>query len=241
MQLKARMKSLVATLMLLAVGLPTKSALAQPFGPPVEPLPPQPEGTTEREAPPPAPGAPHPTPALKLSYERYSAGNVDGTAMPLEAAHLDMYPISWPFFRVGVELEAGRGHASLLGATASVKYGLVGGNLGVQIPGRVTPFLEGRLAAGVLGGSLDGPLMIPGTTVTVSGVSAATWMYARGVDAGAELYALGRAYLSLGLGWVRTSWGSANYDAMVASMGGSGIKFESVNHDSFFIKAGLGI
>jgi hypothetical protein len=233
------MKHLLPATALLAVWAVTGTARAQ-SGDLVEPLSSQPEGLT-RQAPPPVDVSDHPTPRLKLSYERYSAGNVDGSAMPLEALQLDMYALSWRYVRGGLDFEAGRGHALLSGATASVKYGLLGANFGLQIPGRITPFIEGRIAGGVLGGTLDGPLAIPGTTIAVSGVSAATWMWARGVDAGTEIYLLGRSYLSLGVGWVRTSWGSASYESMVSSVSGAGIKFQSVNHDSFLLKVGLGI
>jgi hypothetical protein len=198
------------------------------------------EGVTTRAAPAPPPAADHPTPRLKLSYERFSAGNVDGTAVPLEALHLDTYFLSWRWLRAGVEAELGRGQARLYGAAASLKYGLVGLNAGLQLPGRVTPFFEGRLDAGVLAGSLDGTLTIPGTTTTVSGVSAATYLYARGLDAGVEVYALGRAYLSLSLGWLRTTWGSAEYEAMIANQS-AGLRFKNVTHDSLLFKLGLGI
>ena len=232
----AGMRSLLTITAFLAVWSVTGIARAQP----VEPLATGPSPIVVRQAPAPV-AADHPTPRLKLAYERYSAGNIDGSAMPLEAVQLDMYALSWLWLRGGFDLEAGRGHATLSGATASVKYGLLGGNIGLQLPGRITPFVEGRIAGGVLGGTLDGPLTIPGTSVTVSGVSAATWMYARGIDAGAEIYTLGRAYVSLGLGWVRTTWGDASYNAMVLSMGGSGLRFQSVTHDSLLIKVGLGI
>jgi hypothetical protein len=196
--------------------------------------------TIVREAPAPAPVVARPTPRLKLSYERLSAGNIDGSAVPLEALHLDLYPLSWRFLRGGVEAEAGRGHARLADASASVKYGLVGLNAGLQYPARVTPFVEGRAAAGALGGTLDGTVTIPGSTATVSDVSAVTWMYATGLDAGAEVYFAGRAYVSLGLGWVRTTWGAARYDSTAASAGSS-LKLENVQHDSLLLKAGLGI
>jgi hypothetical protein len=231
------MKSLLTVSALLAAWFVTRTSHGQV----VEPLQPAPDAVAERTAPPPSRAAERPTPRLKLSYERFSAGNVDGTGMPLEALHLDMYALSWRWLRLGVDAEAGRGHAKLSGASASVKYGLLGANAGVQMPGRVTPFFEGRLAAGILGGTLDGALTIPGTTATVSGVSAATWMYARGLDAGVELYALGPSYVSLGLGWIRTTWGSASYDAMVASRGGAGLTFKDVTHDSFLFKVGVGI
>jgi hypothetical protein len=102
----------------LALALPA-SASAQDLS--VAPLPTTRAETITREAPPPASTNDHPTPRLELSYERLSAGNVDGTAMPLEALHLDMYALSWRWLRAGVEAEAGRGHAEMSGASASVK------------------------------------------------------------------------------------------------------------------------
>jgi hypothetical protein len=196
--------------------------------------------TVTRIAPEPTPGPSlRPTPLLKLSYERRSAGNVDGSALPLEALHLDLFAISRPWLRLGVETEAGRGTATMSGATASVRYGLLGLNAGLQIPGRITPFVEGHLSGGVLEGSLDGTLTIPGTNVSVSGVSAATWMYARGVEAGLELYALGPFCVFGSLGWTRTTWGSADYEAMVANLA-AGLKFKDVTHDSLIMKLGVG-
>jgi hypothetical protein len=196
--------------------------------------------TIVRAASPPVPISARPTPRLKLSYQHLSTGNIDGSSVPLEALHLDLYPLSWRYVRAGVEVEAGRGHAKLADAGASVKYGLIGVNAGVQFPARITPFVEGRAAAGALGATLDGTVTIPGSTETVSNVSAVTWMYATGIDAGAEIYVVGPAYVSLGIGWVRTTWGAARYNATVASAGGS-LKFENVSHDSLLLKAGLGI
>jgi hypothetical protein len=204
-------------------------------------LPAEDEPTIVTTAPPPVAPLTHPTPRLKLSYEHLSAGNLDGSSVPLEALHLDTYPLSWRFVRAGLGAEAGRGNAKYANAAASVKYGLLGVNLGVQFPARVTPFVEGRAAAGALGGTLDGTLAIPGSTSTISNVSAVTWMYAMGVDAGAEVYFAGRAYVSLGIGWIRTTWGAARYDTMVTNNGGGTLKLQNIEHDSLLLKAGLGI
>ena len=188
------------------------------------------------EAPAATPLDEHPTPRLKVSYERFAAGNVDGSALPVEALHVDMYALSWRWLRGGVEAEAGRGKATLNLGAASVKYGLLGVNAGVQLPGRVTPFVEGHLDGGVLAGRLDDAVVIPGTTVTVDGASAATWIYARGLDGGVEVYALGRSYVTASLGWIRTTWGSADLNDT-----SSGIQFRDVTHDSYLLKLGLGI
>jgi hypothetical protein len=185
-----------------------------------------------------APGAPreeHPTPKLKLSYVRFSAAAPMGGAVPLEALRLDMYSLSWRWFRGGVDAEAGRGQASVLGAATSLKYGLLGLSAGVQLPGRITPFFEGRLAGGVLAGTAEGAITVPGTTIGVTGASAATWIYASELDAGAEIYVLGRAYLSTSLGLIRTTWHSADAEA------GGGVAFKDVTRNSLLLKVGLGI
>jgi hypothetical protein len=188
-----------------------------------------------RRAPPPAPKPQHVTPRLKLSYVRFSVGDGEGGAVPLEALHLDMYTLSWRWLRAGVEAEAGRGNAKVMGAATSLKFGTLGVGGGLQLPGRITPFVEGRLAFGVMAGTLEEDITVPGTTATVSGASAATWIYARGLDAGAEIYAFGRSYLSTSLGWVRSTWRGADYASM------TGVTFKDVGHDSFLLKLGVGI
>jgi hypothetical protein len=216
---------------------------APPSAPPPAPIEvrpygePSPAPVATRRAPAPEPAF-VPEPTLKLSYERFSLGNADGSAMPLQALHLDTYSVSRPWVRFGFEAEAGKGTASFSGATASVKYGLLGANLGFQVPGRITPFLQGHLAGGVLAGTLDGKLSV-GNGVSVSGVSAATWLYTRGVEGGIELYPAGPFLLSASLGWVRSTWGSADYEAMIASKGAT-IAFKDVTHDSFLVKLGVG-
>jgi hypothetical protein len=231
------MKSLLKSFAVIAVSAMTLTARAEE----VEPLTPRADGFEVRRAPPPpAPREEHPAPRLGLSYQRFSAGNVDGSAVPLEALHLDAYFLSRRWMRAGIEAEAGRGHATLDGGSAALKYGTLGLNAGVQVPGRVTPFVEGRLDGGFLHGQLDGPLTIMSAqgSTTLSDASATTYFYARGLAAGASVYVLGRSHLALSLGWLRSTWGSADYRAALA---GAGLTLKDVTHDSFVLKLGLGI
>ena len=99
------MKSLLTVTALLAVWGLAGTVRAQSGGDLVEPLSSQPAAIATRQAPAPVDLSDHPTPRLKLSYERYSAGNIDGSAMPLEALHLDMYALSWRYVRAGVDVE----------------------------------------------------------------------------------------------------------------------------------------
>ena len=105
----------------------------------------------------------------------------------------------------------------------------------------MTPFVEGRVAGGILGGKLDAPLAIaaaPGVTVNTG--TAATWIYGGGIDAGVALYSVGRAYLSASIGWVRTTWHGIDYTAMSRDPLG-GMKYKDLTGDSVTFKLGLGI
>src|SRR5439155_11100630 len=102
----------------------------------------------------------HANPRLKLSYRSFGIGNLDGSYVPLKGAQLDLYPVSRRYFRLGIELEGGAGDASLDGHAASLTYGMAGLGMGIQYPARITPFVEGRFAAGVLSGQMDGAVTI---------------------------------------------------------------------------------
>src|SRR5579871_3814297 len=103
-----------------------------------------PEGTVADTVTPMAPN-PAPAPRLKLSYVRFAIGNLDGSGIPLDSLHLDVYPLSGRWVRAGLELEGGRGDATFMGDRAALTDLLLGLNAGVQLPGRITPFVEARL------------------------------------------------------------------------------------------------
>ena len=206
---------------------------------------PGPDAQVVRCAPPPSPSSADTEPApprLELSYRRFSLRNLDLTSLPVTGLELDMYPLSTAWVRAGVELEAGAGSAALDGHTLDARYGLFGLVTAVQYPGlaRVTPFLAGRLFGGVLGGRLDGPIAVPGTTVTLIGTSAVTWLYGGGLDLGANVFALGSSHVSLALGWVHTTWGGVDYVGALATPS-IGVRFKDLTEDSFTLKIGIGI
>jgi hypothetical protein len=184
------------------------------------------------------PNAAHPNPRLKLSYVRSEIGNLDGSAVPLDALALDAYPLSRRWARVGIGLETGRGSATFMGDRASLADLLLGVSAGVQLPGRVTPFVEGHLAGGALTGHTDEPIVVDGVVVTSA--SATTYLYTYGLDAGAEVYAVGRSYLSLSLGWLHTTWRGAT-DASPPGASAPDIALTDITHDALLFKAGVGI
>jgi hypothetical protein len=177
--------------------------------------------------------ADRPTPRVKLSYIRHGIGDGTGGAIPMNALHLDLYPLSWRWLRAGIELEAGRGRGTILGNGAALNYGLVGVNLGLRVPRRISPFVEGRLAAGIINTRPDGAVMIPGTPLSVSG-GGSSFIHTRGVDLGVEVYTFGRNYVSAAIGWQRTTWQMNDFDTHDA------LVTKSVSHDSFLLKVGIG-
>jgi hypothetical protein len=186
------------------------------------------------------PGPEHPNPRLKLSYRRFAVSNLDATDVPLQGLQLDVYPLSRRWVRSGFEIEIGKGHAAFNGGAADIRYGMLGMSGGFQYPARVTPFIEARLVGGIMAGKQSGIVTVPGTSVSISGTSATTWIVGRGVDFGAELFTLGRAYFSASIGWLRTTWGGVDYAAMMRDPTGA-LRLKNFSNDSFTLKVGIGI
>jgi len=187
----------------------------------------------------------HPVPRLKVSVEGFAVDTPFATRVGLTGLHAEVYPISRPWVRGGIGLAGGAGSGSVDGASASVQYGLLGGSLGAQLPGRVTPFIEGHLRGGFMGATLDRPITVG--SVRVENASGTTWMYTRGLDAGAEFYVLGRLYLSGALGWTRATWGSPDPRSLGPTAPGEApsssgdLRFIDVTSDSLMWKLGVGI
>jgi hypothetical protein len=96
--------------------------------------------------------------------------------------------------------------------TAFHELGLAGLNLRLQFKLPLAPYIEGRLGDGVSAARPDGALMIPGTQIGVSGSAAAGWMSMRGVDLGVDVHRFRGGYVSLALGWLRSSWPVSGFD-----------------------------
>jgi len=185
--------------------------------------------------------ASHAAPRLKASYRRFAIANLDGSSLWLDGAQLDAYPLSRRWVRLGIELGGGGAHASLAGNGAQLAYGLAGLSLGVQVPMRVTPFLDGRFAAGLLSGRLDSSTVTVGSaSVTMPQSAALTALWGGGLETGVEVYTVGRAYLSAAIGWMRTTWRGLDVAAMAAGASASAAS-KDLTHDSFTLKVGLGI
>lgn len=180
-----------------------------------------------------------PAPRLDLSITSFAIGNGGTSTMPLQGLELDLYAISSSWLRGGFTLAAGRGNGIISGADVGLHYGLLGLSAALQIPMRLAPFIQGNLAGGVLEGNLDGSLAIPGTSLSINGGTAATWIYTRGADVGVHLHVFGGLHLTGSIGWVRTTWHAPDTAATLAAQSTS-LRFKDVTNDSLITKWGLG-
>jgi hypothetical protein len=179
-----------------------------------------------------------PSPRLKASYRLFAISGLQGGQLWLNGAQVDAYALSRRWVRVGVELEGGGGGATFSTTPVRLSYGLLGLTAGVQYPARITPFVEGRFVGGVLSGQLEGTLTIGSSSY--SGQSATTWMYGGGIESGIEAYVYGRTYLSLGLGWMRSTWHGIDVLTMMANPS-NGMAYKNLTGDTFTLKIGIGI
>jgi hypothetical protein len=150
----------------------------------------------------------------------------------MDGAQLDVYLLSLPWLRAGIELEGGSGRGNFGASGLRLGYGMAGATAGVQLAGAVTPFVDARLVGGFMTGSVDAvvaPQMVVHT-------DAATYVYGWGVDGGIELYAVGRAYLSLALGWVHTRYRGVD----VTTLATRAPAYKDIPDDSLTFKLGLG-
>jgi hypothetical protein len=188
-----------------------------------------------------APEVPYvaPAPRLDLSITSFSIGNGAASTVPLQGLELDVYAITSSWLRGGFTLAGGRGNGMISGADVGLRYGMLGVAAALQFPIRLAPYIQANLAGGVLAGNLDGAVAIPGTSLSISGGTAATWIYTRGADVGVHLYALGSLHLTASVGWVRATWRAPDTAATVAAQSAS-LRFKDVTNDSVITKLGIG-
>jgi hypothetical protein len=96
----------------------------------------------------------------------------------------------------------------LLHLAPSRELGLAGANLRLQLPALVAPYVEARLGDGVSASRPDGALLIPGTSIGLGGAlgdRGAGLLTARGVDLGVDVHRFRGGYVSLAIGWQRST------------------------------------
>lgn len=161
-----------------------------------------------------------PVPRFKLSYRYLPIPAPDGTMITFHAVGFDVYPLS-SYVRVGFGVDGGYG-----GGRLGMFYASVAGTIGVQYPWRVTPFLEGRFALGLIGGRFQGDLA---TSVMLQG----------GLEGGIEFFAYDRLFFDLTFGYAHPYYRAPDVIAFEAdpSRAPAIKKFQA---DVFTFKLGIG-
>ena len=163
----------------------------------------------------------HPVPRFKLAYRRLALAGIETPTINFNVAELDYYPSSG-YFRFGVDTELGLGEGNYGGW-----FFTVGANVGLQWPWRVTPFLDARFTAGLIGASYLGQ-------------SAISWVYMGGLEGGIELYVARRFYLTAAIGWAHPVYSGIDV-AYVKAHPMLDPQRKELATDTFTFKLGLGL
>jgi hypothetical protein len=160
----------------------------------------------------------HDVPRFKLAYRYLDLAALQGGRQHFDAVGLSVYPLS-TLLRLGIDGEFAWG-----GGPYQMWLATVGLAAGVQYPARVTPFLDGRFVAGVIGG-------------TIMSTAAVSWLYAGGLETGVEIYYARRYYLTLAVGWMHPVYGGIDVNSIKS---GSPVMHSFAN-DTVTFKVGLGL
>jgi hypothetical protein len=161
----------------------------------------------------------HAVPRFKLTYRYLDLAGLQGGTQHFDAVGLSVYPLS-SLLRLGIEGEFAWG-----GGPYQMWLTGLGLAAGVQYPARVTPFLDGRFVAGVVGG-------------TIMGRAAASWLYAGGLETGIEIYYARRYYVTLAVGWMHPVYGGIDVNA---AMKNGSLIMRNFANDTLTFKVGLGL
>jgi hypothetical protein len=172
-------------------------------------------------------GPPHAVPSLKLAWRHLTMPNLDKSELGFNAVELDMYPISTRFFRVALDAELGMGSGMLDGKPINPWFLISGVDIGFQYPWRITPFVDLRFVAGIIGGD-------------VAGQAAITSTYMYGIDGGFELYLVERLYLSAAIGYAHVYYKGVDL-AYTKAHPLEEPKFVDFNGDTVTFKLGIGL
>jgi hypothetical protein len=161
----------------------------------------------------------HDVPRFKLTYRYLDLAGLAGGTQHFDAVGLSVYPLS-SLVRLGIDGEFAWG-----GGPYQMWLATVGLVAGLQYPARVTPFLDGRFVAGVVGG-------------TVMSTTAVSWLYAGGLETGVEIYYARRYYLTLAVGWMHPVYGGIDVNA---AMKNGALIMRNFANDTLTFKVGLGL
>lgn len=162
-----------------------------------------------------------PVPRVKLGYRRLTTVGLENDSIDWNGVDLEFYPVSrrWFRFGVGAQLAIGSAYGSWSFQT--------GVSVGVQYPWWITPFLEGRFAAGLVGGRYEGAGVV-------------SWIYTGGIEGGAEIYLVKRFYLTAAVGWAHPVWSGIDTEFVRANPGIAPRRKDFAS-DTVTFRVGLGL
>jgi len=164
-----------------------------------------------------------PTVRFEASYRFFQIADPFGGGLPFHLVELNGYPVSG-IFRLGLSLAAGGAQRY---AAWMVEVGL---SAGVQYPWRVTPFLDLRFSAGVLGADVFDRKVV-------------SYEYRPSIEGGLEVFIAGRFHLTAAVGWAHPIYGGVDGKAIQQMIdAGQDPKFDvqDLSFDTVTARVGLG-
>ena len=164
-----------------------------------------------------------PVARFEASYRYLAMADPYGGALPFHIVELDGFPLS-RYFRLGISAAAG---ASTREAAYLAELGL---GVGVQYPARVTPFLDVKVAAGVIG-------------ATIEGHKVASYEYRPTLEAGLEFFMARSFHMTVAVGYAHPVYGGVDANVLKAQIAAGetpSFAVHAMGWDTVTVRAGLG-
>lgn len=164
-----------------------------------------------------------PVARFEASYRYLALADPYGGALPFHLVELDGFPLS-RYFRLGISAAAG-------GSPRENAYlAELGLGIGMQYPARVTPFLDVKLAAGVVG-------------ATIEGRKVASYEYRPTLEAGLEFFIASSFHVTVAVGYAHPVYGGVDANVIKAQIAAGEMPTYAVHGigwDTVTARAGIG-
>jgi hypothetical protein len=164
-----------------------------------------------------------PTTHLEVSYRYLAVRDPFGGSLPFHLVELDGYPVS-RYVRVGLSATGGAS------TRRSAWMANVGFSIGVQYPWRVTPFLDLRFVAGVIG-------------AYIVDRSVVSYEFHPALEGGIDVFLKASVHLVVAVGWAHPIYGGVDANKIQTEVNaGQSPVFDvhNVGYDTVTVRAGLG-
>ncbi|MEO6954287.1 MAG: hypothetical protein ABI321_20965 [Polyangia bacterium] len=165
----------------------------------------------------------HPVAHLDVSYRYLAVADPYGGALPFHLVEIDGFPLSH-YFRLGISAAAG---SSTREGAFLAEIGL---GVGVQYPARVTPFLDVKLSAGVIGATIEGKREV-------------SYEYRPTIEAGIEVFVASSFHFTAAVGYAHPIYGGVDGNVIKAQIAAGEtptFNVHSVGWDTVTVRAGFG-